>query len=146
MEQASGRILEIRDELASIEVDAGTFCARCAEGKGCGAGMPWSDSGARQIRAAVPRRMDLKVGDRVVLELAPQSVLHAAGIVYGLPLLTAALAAGLAWVAGLTDGFAAVAGLAGVFAGMAIARWRLRRQSCLRQFTPVVAGRAAGAA
>jgi sigma-E factor negative regulatory protein RseC len=144
MDQARGRIIELQDELASVEVDTASFCARCAQGKGCGAGMLWGDSGQRHINVAAPRRLALQVGDRVALELAPQSVLHAAGIVYGIPLVTAALAAALAWVAGLADGLAALAGLVGVLAGIVIARWRLQRRRCLRRFTPVVTERLAG--
>ncbi len=103
---------------AIVDIEVAAACPRCAAGKGCGAG--------------------LISNDLVEIALAPDNLLRAAAIVYGLPMLGAVAAAALAYVLSLGDAAAAVAALAGLSAGFAIGRWRLRRISCLRRFVPSV--------
>ena len=62
-------------------------------------------------------------------------------IVYGYPLLGSLTAAGLAYAAGLGDLAAAGSALAGIATGLLLARLRLAKARCLRDFTPVVAER-----
>ena len=126
---------------AVVEVAATFRCERCASGKGCGAGLLAGDAAPRRVDALVDRRLDLHVGDRVRLEIAGTSVLRAAGLVYGLPLGGALLGAGLAWWSGAGDAAAALAALAGALAGISAGRRRLRRETCLQQFRPVVTAR-----
>lgn len=80
-------------------------------------------------------------GDQVRIELAPSNLLRASMIVYGLPLSGAVLGAALAYLAGLGELFAATAALGGIFAGLMVARMRLRRSGCLREFTPTIVER-----
>ena len=75
----------------------------------------------------------------IVLE--PRNLLRASVIVYGYPLLGAVLAAIVAMKFGMGDGTGAVAALAGLVSGMLIARIRLRKTRCLRDFTPVIVER-----
>lgn len=147
MEKTRGRILILDSEhaRATVQVDTAVFCSRCATGKGCGAGIFGSDSGPRQFEAPILGPVDLKEGDEVQIELAPQSVLHAALIVYGVPLASALVVSGLAWLGGLTDGAAVVAVVAGIGLSVLISRRRLQRSNCLRQFTPAITRRLAGA-
>ena len=77
------------------------------------------------------------------IELAPQNVLRAACIVYGVPLATAVVVAGIAWMAGVSEGTAVVAVIAGIVTGAFASRLWLRRDACLQQFTPVITGRLA---
>lgn len=77
----------------------------------------------------------------MLIELAPQSVLHAALIVYGIPLAATVLVTGIAYLARLTDIEAVLAVIAGIAASVFISRQRLRRSNCLRQFTPAITGR-----
>lgn len=126
---------------AIVEVAAAFRCERCASGKGCGAGLLAGDAAPRRVDALVARQLELRVGDRVRLELAGESVLRAAGLVYGLPLGGALAGAGLAWWSGAGDAGAALAALAGGMAGIATGRRRLRREACLRQFRPLVTAR-----
>lgn len=143
MEQSRGRIISVADDLshATVEVDTAVFCSRCASGKGCGAGIFGSDRGPRRLDALVVGQLELHEGDEVQLELAPQSVLRAALIVYGIPLAATVLVTGIAYLAGLTDMEAVLAVSAVVAVSVIIGRQRLRRSSCLRQYTPAVTGR-----
>ncbi len=138
MEQARGRITAIHEERATVEVDTASFCSRCSTGKGCGAGLLGADRGPRRIDVPLPKDARLGKGDEVTLELAPHSVLQAALLVYGVPLLVVAAVSVLAVLLGWSDlEFVAVmfgAGALGVFIG----RRRLRRTNCLKQFTPTI--------
>lgn len=141
MEQARGRITAIHDDRVTVEVKSASFCSRCSTGKGCGAGLLGADRGPRHVD--VPRRGDdnYSIGDEVILELAPQNVLHMALIVYGMPLVTVALVGILAMILGWSDGPAVLMMLGAVTITIAIGRRRLRRSNCLKQFTPTIGGR-----
>ena len=143
MEQSRGRIISVADDLshATVEVDTAVFFSRCASGKGFGAVIFGSDRGPRRLDALVVGQLELHEGDEVQLELAPQSVLRAALIVYGIPLAATVLVTGIAYLAGLTDMEAVLAVSAAVAVSVIIGRQRLRRSSCLRQYTPAVTGR-----
>ena len=149
MDNPQGRILSIhRDETpphAVVEVAASLHCARCAAGKGCGAGLLGGDDRPRRVDALITQDLDLVEGDQVAIELAPDNLLRASLIVYGLPLLGAVTGAAGAWLAGAGDLGAAVTALVGVGVGIMAGRLRLQRAGCLRTFTPVVTARIATA-
>jgi len=140
-----GRVLSIdaagEPVRAVVEVVDGLRCARCAAGKGCGAGM--LGSGPRRIEASVSDHLQLREGDHVRLELAPGRLLRAAIIVYGIPLGLALLGASLAWWSGAGDAAASLAALAGAAIGMALGRRQLGRAGCLLSFTPTISARVA---
>ncbi len=73
--------------------------------------------------------------------LEPGNVLQAALIVYGLPLLGAAIAVAAAYLLALGDLGAALAALTGLGAGGFVGRRRLDRQACVMQFIPTVLAR-----
>lgn len=145
MQQPEGRVLAIDASVepahAVVEVAASFVCARCAAGKGCGAGLLAGDAGPRRVDALVPRQLKLQTGDRVRLQLAANSVLRAAALVYGLPLCGALVGASLAWWYGGGDAAAALCAIAGAAATAASNRLWLRRDDCLQQFTPLVTAR-----
>ncbi len=147
MDNPQGRILSIhRDDTpphAVIEVAASIRCARCAAGKGCGAGILGGDEKLRRVDALIANDLDVGEGDQVAIELAPNNLLRASSIVYGLPLLGAVGGASGAWLSGMGDLGAAIAALAGVGVGILAGRRRLQRTGCLRTFTPVVTARIA---
>ena len=103
-------------------------CARCASGKGCGAGIGEMDGRPRRVNAVIPARYEIEVGDNVRIALAPDRVLAAALIVYGMP-----LAGG---VVGAVAGY-----LAGLAVGAILGRARLRRDRSLRRLTPTIVAR-----
>jgi len=81
----------------------------------------------------------------VQVSLAPNNLLRASAIVYGIPLIGAVAGAAGAWWAGLGDLGAAFSALAGVGVGILAGRLRLAKTGCLQAFTPVVTARLAGA-
>ena len=147
MDNPQGRILSIhRDDTpphAVVEVAASIRCARCAAGKGCGAGILGGDEKLRRVDALLANDLDVGEGDQVAIELAPNNLLRASSIVYGLPLLGAVGGASGAWLSGMGDLGAAIAALAGVGVGILSGRRHLQRTGCLRTFTPVVTARIA---
>lgn len=149
MESPQGRILSVHDDAmpphAVVEVAASVRCARCASGKGCGAGLLGGEERSHRVDALIATGLDVREGDEVRIELAPDNLLRAALIVYGWPLVGAVSGAGAAYLAGGGDLGAALAALLGLAAGITAARRRLRRAACLRRFTPTVTARLAAA-
>ena len=124
---------------AVVEVKVEASCPRCASGKGCGAGIfTASGSAAQPVEASVREGLNLSEGDVVEISLAPDNLLQAAIIVYGLPMLGAIAGATMAYTFSLRDSAAAMAALIGMAAGLVASRWRVRQTSCLRNFVPVV--------
>jgi sigma-E factor negative regulatory protein RseC len=111
---------------ALVDVAGGTDCPRCAEGRGCGAGL-LGRRRDRCIEVPVPPGARLVAGQDVNVYLDGPSLLGAAAVVYGLPLAGAVLASVLAGYAGLADGGTALTALAGLAAGLCVARYRLGR-------------------
>ena len=147
MSDPQGRVLDVLrngDSVrAVIEIEAEAVCARCAEGRGCGAGMFSGTQKVRRFEVSVPRMLDVESGDIVKVSLAPERVLRAASIVYGLPLTGAAAGATAAYGLGFGDSGAALLALGGVGAGLWVGRRRLQTKECLATFTPIVTGRVA---
>ena len=127
---------------AVVEVETRAVCARCAAGRGCGAGIFAGRSGYRRLDVTIGEDLGLSEGDVVSIELAPGNVLRAALIVYGMPLAGAIAGATLAYLTALGDGGAAALAIGGLFAGAMIGRRRLGHESCLARFTPTVSRRA----
>ena len=90
MKDPQGTIVEIvrdsRGVTAIVDIEADAVCARCASGRGCGAGILAARSGTRRLDIAVGEDLKLSEGDVVDIQLAPRNVLAAALLVYGLPL------------------------------------------------------------
>lgn len=147
MQYQQGRIISVGAENNGanvvVEIDDVVACARCAAGKGCGAGLLGGGPRDRRVEASLGAGMDVRNGDIVRLVLEPKNLLHAAIVVYGYPLLGAVLAASLAFVIDVGDIAAAASALAGLCAGLLFARVRLRDVRCLRDFTPVIVERLA---
>lgn len=145
MEITRGRVVKLDTTQsvpsAEVEVTASPPCARCAAGKGCGAGLLGQDKKNRCVHALIGTGIRVEKGDVVQISLAPENLLRASWLVYGLPLGWALVGAALAYVAGLGDLAAAGAALAGVGVGLVAARRRLRSSECLRQFTPTIVER-----
>lgn len=147
MENPRGRVIAVNNvensPHALVEVDAAAQCARCATGRGCGAGLLGGTAASRRIDALIGAGLTVSEGDEVRIELAPRNLLRASLIVYGMPLSGAVAAALMAYAAGLGDLYAALAAIGGIAAGLLLARTRLRKEGCLRRFTPTVIERIA---
>lgn len=144
MQQPVAEIVRLSGQTATVAVDAGVACARCAAGKGCGAALLAGDAGVRRFEVAVPDGLELATGDRVRLTLAPRHLLEASLAVYGWPLLAlvAAPAAANALWGPLSDGVLLVVAALAVGVTLHRTRRRLERDACLERFVPSIAGRA----
>ncbi len=140
MLQPTGEIAGLDGHRATVVVDAGVACARCAAGRGCGAGLLSPAPGKRRFEVEVPDGLDLACGDRVRLELRPRDLLGASWLVYGMPLLAMTAVPALAeFLFGpLPDPALAVLALSGIGAAMAWGRRRLTADNCLQQFVPTI--------
>lgn len=136
-ETASGRVVAIRGDVATVAVPARFACPRCASGGGCGAGLVAGD-GERRIDLRLPAGSPLRVGAGVRLVIAPRRLLAAASLAYGLPLAAFVLATGLGWLATGSDPAAAVAGVAGLAAALWAGRRRLGSNPACAAFVPVL--------
>ena len=115
---------------ARVELDERLACARCAEGRGCGAGL--FGTGRERLMFEIPLASDWTpaAGDRVELTTAPGTLFEAATLAYGLPLAGAAGAAFLAGLSGAGDLTAVLAALVGLVAAFAITRRLQSRRAC----------------
>jgi len=142
MQNREGHIVSVSTDesgtRATVEVDSAVVCERCESGKGCGAGLLGREPGDRRVEALVAENLDVRSGDLVSIVLAPRSILRAAVIVYGYPLLGAVSAAVIVFALGLGDAYGAIAALTGLVTGVLLARRKLRNTRCLRDFTPTV--------
>ena len=138
MESASATIVAVTRHpdgiFARVELDERFACARCAAGRGCGAGL--FGAGRERSVFEVPLTSDRvpgwtpAAGDRVELTTAPGTLLEAAALAYGLPLAGAAGAALLAGLSGAGDLTAVLAALVGLVAAFAVARRLQSRRAC----------------
>ena len=119
---------------ARVELDERFACTRCAEGRGCGAGL--FGAGRERSVFEIPVTLDRAsgwtpaAGDRVELTAAPGTLLEAAALAYGLPPAGAAGAALLAGLSGAGDFTAVLAALAGLGAAFAVSRRLQSRRAC----------------
>jgi len=97
--------------------------------------------GAKRVAAVVATNLEIHNGDWVSIALEPRHLLRASVIVYGYPLAGALLAVIIARSSGIGDAASAAAALAGLVSGVLIAKLRLGKNQCLREFTPIVVER-----
>lgn len=143
MDSPVGRIVSVASGHATVSVDAAQVCARCAAGKGCGAGLLTGAGRSRLIDVNVPPGMDLKPGDDVKLALAPSHLLRAAVLAYGLPMAGVVIALGIAWIfsKAVNDVLAVVLSICGLAAGALLGRHFLNQDGCLKNLVPTVSER-----
>ncbi len=115
---AAGRV-------ADLSFDPVPACPRCAEGRGCGAGLFGRTSRKGIVSVPLAPSVELIPGQPVRLSLGERTLLGAALLVYGQPLAGAAIASVAAWIAGANDRLSVLAALAGLVAGIASARYRI---------------------
>lgn len=145
METPTAQIIAIDGGSALLRIDAAAACARCAAGKGCGAGLLTAGAKQREVWMPLPEGTRFAAGDRVHLTLQPSRLLEAAVYAYGLPLLALTLAPLLAsWAWGpLHDAALVAIAVAAVAVAVIAGRRLLARGRCLEQLMPAIAGLAA---
>jgi sigma-E factor negative regulatory protein RseC len=144
MDTPIATIISIADGMATVTVSRSVVCARCAAGKGCGAGLLNGNPEPARLQLPVPGAMRLRTGDQVYLELSADGLLKASFLVYGLPLvgIVTALFAGWLIAGPLNDASTIGLSLAGMLAGLVVARTHIGRDRCLEQFVPKITRRA----
>ena len=138
MERAKGRICALRGASATVRVETGISCPRCASGKGCGAALLQGGEREVQIDIDLPPGVTPAIGDTVRLAISPVYLLNAALVAYGLPLAGMVLFAGLSlWLAGDDKEWVSVAAaLSGLLAGTVLGRRLMNNRRLCRQFRP----------
>jgi sigma-E factor negative regulatory protein RseC len=133
-----GQILSIHQGYAIVSVAPGAACARCAAGKGCGAGLTAAADRRREIKVPLADGSLLNTGDQVALAIPPADLLRGAVYAYGLPLAGMVLALAIAWLlqGTLTDPVAVLVAAAGLAAAWTGSRLSLQRRQCLLRFQP----------
>ena len=88
--EATGTVaaLASEDGRATVEVvvEGAPPCARCASGKGCGAGIFTGQGGQQRLRLPVPDGLTFAVGEAVTVSMQGSTLLMASVLAYGLPL------------------------------------------------------------
>jgi len=142
MNAPEARVVTTGSNFATVAVEAAAACARCAAGRGCGAGL-LQKGRTRLIQVRVADGLALEPGDCVRLELKPLRLLRAAWLAYGLPLFAMVLfVAAATAMADLAGDIGVMAfGAAGLATGLIAGRRILRRDSCLQHLTPVASER-----
>lgn len=149
MDEPIATIVSISNGLAIALVERNAVCARCAAGKGCGAGLLQDKRMPARVEVAAPGSMQLRVGDQVTLSLDPQDLLSAALLAYGLPLagvVSALSIGGLLANGPLGDATALGLAIAGLLAGLAMGRYRISRNRCLDRLVLKISARLPGVA
>lgn len=143
METPTAEIISIDGHDALLRVDGPLGCARCAAGKGCGAGLLTTGKSKRELRLPLPAGSNFKPGDRVQLSFLPARLLRATLYAYGLPLLALTLVPLFAdWFWGpFDDAYLATLAIAAVGLAVLLGRRLLARNRCLEQLVPGISGR-----
>lgn len=143
MQSSLATVISVMRDSVLVSIDAAPACARCAAGKGCGAGILAGPDEPRQIEVALNPALSLRVGDQVRLSLHSSHLLRASVLAYGLPLagIVLSLAAGAWIVDGLSDTQAVMIALPGYLAGYLTGRYLLRRENCIERLVPTIAER-----
>ncbi len=143
MNQPQGTVTAIRGDRAVVRVERAFACARCQAGRGCGAGLLEAGRGAREFTLHRPPGIALAPGDRVSLRLAPERLLRAALLAYGLPLIALlGVPAAVNWLRGpLTDAELVLAAAVALAGSLAAGRRLLARDRCPGELEPDIGER-----
>lgn len=126
-----------------MECAAPLACRRCADGKGCGAGL-WSGlSGRRSHR--LPARVelpDIRPGDDVVLGIEEGALIQVAVYLYAVPLVCMLGCASAVHMIAANEQWTVLSALVGLTAGFAVSRWLSSRAESESRYHPLIVGRA----
>lgn len=136
------RIVAVEGGVAWLEPEQTTACGHCAGKAVCGV-TPGSPRLVAR-RFSLPNDHDFRVGERVIIGIAEQSVRRAALTTYGIPLLLMLGTGVTAQKLGGGDLEAALATLAGLAVGIGIVHLLSARYARRGDFTPHYLRRATG--
>jgi sigma-E factor negative regulatory protein RseC len=131
------KVVALEDGYAVCEPEPTGSCGGCMSAALCGVKSGGTSRRIIARRFSLVNDVGLRVGDRVVVGIAPSVLLKASAVAYALPLVLMLVAAVIAQRTGDGgDGTAALGGLGGFLAGLAIARWRANRMTRAGELTP----------
>lgn len=142
MDAPQGKVIAVNEDSATVAVEGAVACARCAAGRGCGAGL-LQKGRTRLVEVKVAEGLMLAVDDLVRLELAPAHLLKAAWLAYGLPLtaMVVAVAVGARLAREAGDATIVLIAVAGLVSGLVLGRRALARNGCLQHMVPTAVQR-----
>lgn len=131
------RVVALEAGLAWLEPEQTSSCGGCSAAGLCGAkGIGTLASRLEARRFPLPNDADLAVGERVIVGISERALLKASATAYGLPLIAALGAAGVAqWLAG-SDAITMATMVAGLGLGLIGARWGARWLGARGQLSP----------
>ena len=140
MDFPRGHILSLHQGYAIVSVVSSAACARCASGKGCGAGLIAAADRPREVKVLLADGSPLKAGDPVALAISPADLLRGAIYAYGLPLtgMVVALAAARLLHGPLTDLVSVLVAAGGLTVAWTASRLSLQRPQCTLRFQPAI--------
>ena len=145
------RVVAVKGHTAWLEPDVTTSCGHCASSASCGMSGAGGEGGqgaggigsiasrveARRFVMEQPPAGDgLRVGERIVVGIAPRSLLKGAVLAYLLPLVTALLAAAWCQDAYAEDGLTLLAMAGGLAGGLFVARGLARLMNARGDLQP----------
>lgn len=141
MDTARGVVVSVIEPAAGpgraiVSVAARDVCRRCADGRGCGAGIFGRGERDCRLEVSIPDRLSVDVGQAVTLVIDDRRLLAASFLVYGWPLAGMAVGAIAAQVFGAGDAGALAGAGAGFGIAAVVARRRLAAPGCLEHMTP----------
>ena len=138
MQTQSATVVAIRAGKLTVSVENQVACARCAAGKGCGAGLLGGTSRPTLLELDAPEGGGFRAGDIVCLTMESEDLLRASWLAYGLPMISVvAVLAFLRLIAPDAGDAVAIAAASFVFAvSLYVARAWLQRAHCMRRLTP----------
>lgn len=137
------RVVAVQGSLAWLEPDGSAGCRACPAAGRCGDG---GVAPAAARRFALDNAAGLRIGESIVVGVAPEVLLKAALTAYFLPLLSGFAAAGIADAAFGGDAPAFAAMLGGLAAGLLAARLAARKLGEQDRLVPRFVRRVAPAA
>jgi len=131
------KVVALDDGHAICEPEPTGSCGGCMSAALCGVKSGGTSRRIIARRFSLVNDVGLKVGDRVVVGIAPATLLKASAVAYALPvvLMLVAAIATQHWSGG-GDGAGALGGLGGFLVGLVIARWRATRMTSQGELTP----------
>lgn len=87
----SAKVIEVKDELAIVEVSRTTICEGCHKHEGGSACSACLTFGDRKASAKALNKIGASVGDRVIVEASSQRIIVYSAIIFFLPILLAIL-------------------------------------------------------
>ena len=125
MIRESATVLRVQGSIIWVRCRNQAGCQRCAEGRGCGGGILGRLLGdrLREIKV-VSDRMDLNVGDQVIIGLGDSVLLKSALVLYLMPLILMFAVAVLFSL--ISNAYEDLSSLVGAIVGLAIGLWLAR--------------------